>query len=264
MGRHVSDNSRRGGERDVTTRSGHLSAPVSLELDRVDKAKRHPILQEVSLAIRPGEAVGLVGPNGVGKTTLFKVAVGLWQPDRGQVRWEGRADPVAARARRRSIGVVGELAPLYPYLSARDHLEMKRRVTTGVHADRVTVLRSALGLDAFWTVPTQKLSQGQRQRVALATALLPDPPLLLLDEATNGLDPDAVRWLRETIANVTQRGTAVCVSSHVLGDLVRMVTRVLFLKDGTVVADEDVAGRSAEWMEDRYQAVMGSVLTPLA
>ena len=242
---------------------GSTDVPVGLELDRVDKAKRHPILREVSLAIRPGEAVGLVGPNGVGKTTLFKVAVGLWQPDQGEVRWQGRADQVAARARRRSIGVVGELAPLYPYLSARDHLDMKRRVNPGVDAARIEVLRSALGLDAFWTVPTQKLSQGQRQRVALATALLPDPPLLLLDEATNGLDPDAVRWLRETIANLTQRGTAICVSSHVLGDLVKMVTRVLFLKDGTVVADEHVTGRSAEWMEDRYQAVMGSLLTPL-
>ncbi len=237
---------------------------VGLELEHVDKAKRQPILKDVSLAIRPGEAVGLVGPNGVGKTTLFKVAVGLWQPDRGHVRWDGTADGAAARARRAGIGVVGELAPLYPYLSCRDHLEMKRRVHPGVGADRISVVRSALGLEAFWTVPTHKLSQGQRQRVALATALLPDPPFLLLDEATNGLDPDAVRWLRDTIANLSQRGTAVCVSSHVLGDLVKMVTRVLFLKGGTVVADEMVGDRSAEWMEERYQAVMGSVLTPLA
>ncbi len=233
-----------------------------LELDHVDKAKRRPILRDVSLAIRPGEAVGLVGPNGVGKTTLFKVAVGLWQPDRGQVRWGGRSDRRAAR--RTAIGVVGELAPLYPYLSARDHLDMKRRVHPEVDAARVGVLRAALGLDSFWTVPTQKLSQGQRQRVALATALLPDPPLLLLDEATNGLDPDAVRWLRETVANLTRRGTAVCISSHVLGDLVKMVSRVVFLHGGTVVADEAVADRSAEWIEARYQTVMGRVLTPLA
>lgn len=156
----------------VIRRAGKES--VGLELDHVDKAKRHPILREVSLGIRPGEAVGLVGPNGVGKTTLFKVAVGLWQPDRGQVRWEGRADQAAARRRRAAIGVVGELAPLDPYLSARDHLEMKRRVNPGVDAARMGVLRSALGREAFWTVPTQKLSQGQR--VALDTALLPDPP----------------------------------------------------------------------------------------
>ena len=242
-----------------------------LYVDNVYKAKRRsglkglalPILEGVTLVIRPGEALGVVGPNGVGKTTLFKLAVGLWRPDQGRVLWHGRDHGAAQIARRGEIGVVGELAPLYPYLSARDHLEMKRRLFPQVHAARVTDLKDALGMGPFWTVPTQRLSQGQRQRVALATALLPDPPLLLLDEATNGLDPDTVLWLRASVRNLVGRGTSICAASHVLGDLVKMVDRVVFLKNGKVAAEELVGGRTGDWLENRYRAVMGLPLTPL-
>jgi ABC-2 type transport system ATP-binding protein len=243
-----------------------------LYVDHVYKAKRRPglkgrplpILEGVTIAIRPGEAVGVVGPNGVGKTTLFKVAVGLWRPDQGRVLWRGRDDGAAQIARRGEIGVVGELAPLYPYLSAQDHLEMKRRLFPGVGAARIADLKDALGMGRFWTVPADRLSQGQRQRVALATALLPDPPLLLLDEATNGLDPDTVLWVRDTVRNLVGRGTSVCAASHVLGDLVKMVDRVVFLKSGQVVAEEVVGERTGDWLENRYRAVMGLPLAPLA
>jgi len=240
-----------------------------LVLEHVSKSKLHPvlkkieILRDVSLAIRAGEAVGVVGPNGVGKTTLFKVALGLWRPDRGRVAWRGRDVSEVAGELRAHLGVVGELAPLYPYLSGSDHLEMKRRLFPAVGAGRVTELRDALQMGPFWTVPTAKLSQGQRQRVALATALLPDPPVLLLDEATNGLDPDTVRWLTASVRNLVGRGVGVCAASHVLSDLVKMVDRVVFLRDGTVVAEEAVSGRSAEWLEARYHQVMGLGVSPL-
>lgn len=246
-----------------------MAPETRLVLEHVSKVKEHPVLKQieilhdVSLTVRAGEAVGVVGPNGAGKTTLFKVALGLWQPDSGRVAWRGANGPDREGVQRPHLGVVGELAPLYPYLSAGDHLAMKHRLFPAVGAQRVAALREALAMGPFWTVPVAKLSQGQRQRVALATALLPDPPVLLLDEATNGLDPDTVRWLTASVRNLVGRGVGVCTASHVLSDLVKMVDRVVFLRDGRMVAEEAVGGRPAEWLEARYHQVMGRSVTPL-
>ena len=201
---------------------------------------RKTILSDVSVVVDPGSRVGLVGPNGAGKTTLLKILSGLWRPTAGVVACGG--ERLSPHTCPRGVGVVLEDTRLYPYLTGRDHLRASARMH-GVAPD-AAVWRVAdwLSLSPFLDTPVRRLSLGQRQRILLARALVPDRQVLLLDEPTNGLDPDGVQDLRLLLDRLSQGGMAVLISSHGLLDLARMVDRALFIRHGSVVADEVVEG----------------------
>ena len=194
-------------------------------------------LANVTLEVAAGEAVLLVGRNGAGKTTLLRIATGFLDPDAGSVTVEGIAmasDRARAQAK---LGYLPEHAPAPPELTVRDHLIVRaRQKRLGANAagavDRV-LAAAAVRDEAARRIGT--LSKGYRQRVGLADALLGEPPLLVLDEPTSGMDPIQTRELRDhLIAAAKQR--AVLVSSHAVADLEALASRVAVLRDGELVA----------------------------
>ncbi len=201
---------------------------------------RRTILADINMAVGPGTRVGLAGPNGAGKTTLLKILAGLWQPTAGVVTVGGVRLPRFTGPA--GVGVVLEDARLYPYLTGRDHLRVSARMHRVPADGAIERLSNRLSLSRFLDTPVRRLSLGQRQRIAVARALVPQPRLLLLDEPTNGLDPDGVRDLRVLLDGLSQDGVAVLISSHALLDLARMVDRALFIREGSIVADEGAAG----------------------
>jgi len=188
----------------------------------------------VSFDVAAGEAVLLVGRNGAGKTTVLRIAAGFLDPDAGEVVIAGIA---MARERARAqakLGYLPEHAPAPSELTVREHLYLRSRQKAVAPAglDRAIEL-AGLGDTLRQRIAT--LSKGFRQRVGLADALLGDPPLVILDEPTSGMDPIQVRQLRDHLA-LAARERAVLVSSHAVADLEPLATRVAVLRAGELVA----------------------------
>jgi len=201
---------------------------------------RRRAVDGVSLEVAAGEAVLLVGRNGAGKTTLLRVAAGFLDPDAGEVMVDGIA---MARQRARAqarLGYLPEHAPAPGELTVRDHLYLRarqKRVARGRAAVDAAIDRAIAlaGLGDTVRQPIATLSKGFRQRVGLADALLGDPPLVILDEPTSGMDPIQVVQLRDHLI-AAARDRAVLVSSHAVSDLEALASRVAVLRDGALVA----------------------------
>ena len=211
-----------------------------LTLTRIDKrfGKRRA-LGGVSLAVASGEAVLLVGRNGAGKTTLLRIATGFLDPDRGAVEVDGIAMSRARGRAQAKLGYLPEHAPAPPDLAVRDHLRLRAHLKRlGRHADRA--VDRAMELAGVASEAERRigvLSRGFRQRVGLADALLGEPPLLVLDEPTSGMDPIQVRELRDHLITAAKQ-RAVLVSSHAVSDLEPLAMRVAVLRHGELVADD--------------------------
>ena len=195
---------------------------------------RRRAVADVSFEVAAGEAVLLVGRNGAGKTTLLRIATGFLDPDAGEVTVDGLA---MARERRRAqarLGYLPEHAPAPGELTVREHLALRARLKR-VAAEGVARAVALAGLGDTLRQRIATLSKGFRQRVGLADALLGDPPLVILDEPTSGMDPIQVRQLRDHLAGAA-RDRAILVSSHAVTDLEPLATRVAVLRDGALVA----------------------------
>ncbi|MBV8334405.1 MAG: ABC transporter ATP-binding protein [Alphaproteobacteria bacterium] len=194
----------------------------------------------VSFAIEEGEVIGLLGPNGSGKSTILRVLAGYLPPSSGNVRIDGidvAADSLAARAR---VGYVPEDAPLYDGMRVGEFLHfmaaIKGVVRRAVHG-AVASAAEQLELGLVLGMPIGKLSRGYRQRVAIAQALLNDPPLLILDEPTNALDAYQVIAVRALVRSLAGRRT-VLVASHVLTEIERVASRIIILVDGRLLTTD--------------------------
>ena len=217
-------------------------------------------VREVSFEVAAGEAVLLVGENGAGKTTLLRIATGFLDPDAGEVSVAG-----IAMARQRSLaqarlGYLPEHAPAPGELTVREHLRLraglKRVGAAGL--DRAIELA---GLGATLRQRIATLSKGFRQRVGLADALLGDPPLVILDEPTSGMDPIQVKQLRDHLV-AAARQRAVLVSSHAVADLEPLATRVAVLHAGELVAIDTPAALCARAGAARLEDAVVALLTP--
>ncbi len=214
---------------------------------RVDHLSRSfagaPALEEVSFEVKRGEVVGLLGPNGAGKTTCLRVLAGLLCPDAGVVEIDGVDMPRQSLEARRRTGYVAEGAPAPPdlrveeFLRFRAGLRLARRRDRLAEVSRVTAL---CGLEQVRRRICGQLSRGYRQRLALADAMLGDPPLLILDEPMVGLDPNQRAHVRELVAALGGEHT-VLLSSHLLGEVEAVCHRVVILNHGRVVARGDPA-----------------------
>ena len=211
-----------------------------LEVRRLAKwFGRVPAVRDVSLGVARGQVVGLLGTNGAGKSTTLRMITGYLPPDDGWARIEGFDTLTHSRQARRRIGYLPESAPLYPEMRTRDYLVfcatlqgLRGRARTAA-VDRV--------LDRCWLRQVRRkriahLSKGYRQRVGLAAALVHDPPVLVLDEPTNGLDPSQIHKMRDLVHELG-RDRAVLVSSHILPEVESMCDRVVIMARGRVRAD---------------------------
>ena len=194
----------------------------------------------VSFAIEEGEVIGLLGPNGSGKSTILRVLAGYLPPSAGSVRIAGvdvAADSLAARMQ---VGYVPEDAPLYDSMRVGEFLHFMAAIKgVAPRAARGAVNRAAEGLELgpVLGMPIGKLSRGYRQRVAIAQALVNDPPLLILDEPTNALDAYQVIAVRALVRSLAGRRT-VLVASHVLTEIERVASRVMILLDGRLLTTD--------------------------
>ncbi len=189
-----------------------------------------------SFSLYPGQLVGLLGPNGAGKTTTLGMLCGLVRPTGGAIRLFGQPLREGNRDLLRRIGLMPEVAAFYPYLSGRDNLRVLA-ATYGVDASQVDHLIDQVGLAENARRPFKTYSQGMRQLLSLANALLGDPDVLLLDEPTNGLDPFGQQRVHSLLRELIARGKTILLSSHLLRDVEETCERVIIINRGRIVAD---------------------------
>jgi ABC-type multidrug transport system ATPase subunit len=196
------------------------------------------ILEDASIEIRAGEVHALVGPNGAGKTTTLRMMLGLETPDAGTATFDG-AEYTSLPAPVRTVGAVLETA-FHPARSGRNHLRVYCRAA-GLPISRADDVLAQVGLADAGGRRAGGYSLGMRQRLALATALLGDPSVLVLDEPANGLDPEGIQWLRGFIRHLAHdQGRTVLVSSHLLSEMEHTADRVVIVGAGRLVREGSI------------------------
>ncbi len=207
-------------------------------------------VEDLSFTVEAGEIVGFLGPNGAGKSTTLRMLTGFLPPTAGRIRVDGidmLADPVEAKRR---IGYMPESCPLYGEMRVREYLRYRAELKRVPGRDRERRVDAALGLADVGSVADRvisQLSKGTRQRVGLADALVADPPLLVLDEPTAGLDPNQIRQVRDVIKGLAGKKT-VLLSTHILPEVEASCTRVVIIHRGRLVR---------EGAPDRIRAIEG-------
>jgi len=196
-------------------------------------------LDGISFSVAPGQVTGFVGPNGAGKTTTIRVILGLDAADEGSALIDGQ--PYAALRRPLSrVGSLLDAGALHPSRTARNHL-LWLAYSQGLPARRVDEVLAQAGLQAVARRKAGGFSLGMRQRLGLAASLLGDPPVLILDEPFNGMDPEGIVWMRGFLRSLAAEGRALLVSSHLMSELQDAATHLVVIGRGRLVADTSVA-----------------------
>ena len=198
----------------------------------------------IDLDVRAGDVYGFLGANGSGKTTTVRMLLGLVLATAGEMSVLGRPMPKSAREVLPSVGALIEGPGAYGHLSARTNLELVDASGAGgprrTRTSRIDGVLEQVGLDAVGRRPVKAFSLGMRQRLGLAAALLRRPALLILDEPTNGLDPQGIHEIRDLLLALNRDGTTVFLSSHLLSEIEQMCTRIGVLDRGRLVVQESL------------------------
>ncbi|GLQ92882.1 ABC transporter ATP-binding protein [Dyella acidisoli] len=215
--------------------------PPVLQLEGVTRRRAgRAAVSDLTLRLEAGQVLGLLGVNGAGKSTTLAMVAGALRPDRGAIRLQGRDFLEQPELARQAIGWLPEAAPLWPELTVREHLEAHGRLR-GIAGVRLDEARDAvlerLELKNLSRRLAGVLSQGQRQRLGLACAMLHRPALLVLDEPANALDPVQVVALRALLRELADAGTAVILSTHQLTEVTAVCDRVAILHEGALRHD---------------------------
>jgi len=233
-------------------------SPAAVKVDRLEKTLgKSRVLRGISLEAGSGEIFGLLGPNGAGKTTTLRIICTLLTPDSGSVEVLGFDTRSAPEEVRRRVGVVTADIGVYPRLSARENIVYFAElsgVLDGELQRRVDTVLERLDMVSFSNQRAESLSSGQKQKVAIARAIVHDPEVLMFDEPTSNLDVLASREIRNFMVESRGRGKCVIFSTHVLHDAERLCDRVTILHEGTVVATgptADVRGSHRD-LEDAF------------
>lgn len=201
-------------------------------------------VDRVSFEVRAGEVMALLGPNGSGKTTILRILAGYLRPSSGTARVAGFDVVAEGLEARRHVGYVPEDVPLYPHMRVDEFLAFMGRLkglAGRALQEGLASVCERLALSGVRRLAIGKLSRGYRQRVAIAQALLNNPPLLILDEPTNGLDPQQMIEVRELIRALATTQT-ILVTSHILGEIEKVAHRVAILLDGRLLAVQALDG----------------------
>jgi sodium transport system ATP-binding protein len=235
---------------------------AAVAVERLEKTLgANSVLRGISLEAQAGEIFGLLGPNGAGKTTTLRIICTLLSPDAGTVEVLGFSTRNAPAEVRKRIGVVTADIGVYPRLSARENIEYFARLCglSGADLDRkVDGVVERLDMGSFAKQRAESLSSGQRQKVAIARAIVHDPQVLMFDEPTSNLDVLASKEVREFMVEVKGRGKCVIFSTHVMHDAERLCDRITIIHQGRVVASgptADVRGGHRD-LEDAFLALV--------
>lgn len=224
-------------------------------------------VKEFTLVVKPGEIRGLLGPNGSGKSTTMKMILGLLKPDSGSINVCGinvGAKPVEAR---RTIGYVPETPFLYEYLSAAEYLDLVG-VAYGLDPNerkrRAGELLQALQMDKHVNEVMSGYSQGMRQKIALVSALMHKPNVLILDEPLNGLDPRSAKIVKELLHHLATEGVSILFSTHILEIADAICSKITIISNGSTIAEgtsqeiKTMAGLKDSTLEDVFLKLTGS------
>lgn len=212
-----------------------------LELKDVSKTYRSiPAVENVSFTLHQGQVLGYLGPNGSGKSTTVKMIIGLIEPTRGKVFFQGRDIRTDLAGYRAQLGYVPEEAQVYTHLSGLEYLQLVGRLRgmpERLIEQKARDLLGLLGLRSAEFTPMSSYSKGMKQRVLIAAAILHDPKLIVFDEPLSGLDAVSARLFKDLLAILSREGKAILYISHVMEVVERVCDRVIVLTKGRIVAD---------------------------
>jgi ABC-2 type transport system ATP-binding protein len=204
-----------------------------LQIDHLSKNYgRIQAVNQLSLEVEAGNVYGILGPNGSGKTTTLGMILGIIHPTSGNFRWFDGEHPDQARRR---IGALLETPNFYPYLNAEDNLRIVANIKQS-GGDRIEEHLKLVRLYNRRYSKFKTFSLGMKQRLAIAGALVGDPDVLIFDEPTNGLDPEGIAEVRETLQEIAQRGKTVIMASHILDEVEKICSHVAIIKRGKLLA----------------------------
>ncbi len=252
----------------MTTRVADASdQPALIEIENLTKRfGAFTAVDKVSFTVRRGEVLGFLGPNGAGKSTTMRMLAGFMIPTAGTARIQGHDVQTDSVAARRVLGFLPEGAPTYPEMSVEGFLRFCARVRGFSGTELTDRVDHALGLTTLQAVrlqPVETLSKGFKRRVGLAQALLHDPPVLVLDEPTDGLDPNQKHEVRGLIERMAP-DKAIVISTHILEEVDAVCSRAIIIAGGRVVADATPAELERLHPSGRLEDVFRSLTMPEA
>ena len=233
-----------------------LMKPV-VELKNLSKIiGKKKIIDDLNLALYPGQITGFLGPNGAGKTTTIRMMVGLMKPTSGDVLIEGKSLAEDFEGGISKVGVIVENPEMYKFMTGYKNLEHFARMHKNVTKERIDEVIAQVGMQNRIREKVSTYSLGMRQRLGLAQALLHRPKFLILDEPTNGLDPAGIREFRMYLRKIAEEdGVSVFVSSHMLSEIELMCDRIAVIQNGKLIDVEEVS----ETKESFYYIEAGPV-----
>ena len=218
----------------------HPAAAAAIEVSGLTKRfGRVTAVDDLTFTVRPGQVTGFLGPNGAGKTTTMRVLLGLDSPTAGTALVGGRHYQQISRPLH-TVGSLLDAAAVQGGRTAWFHL-LALAQSNGIPRARVTRVLELTGLDPVAGRRIGEFSLGMRQRLGLAAALLADPPVLVLDEPVNGLDPEGIRWIRELLRAMATQGRTILVSSHLMGEMAQTADHLVIIGRGRLLADTPTA-----------------------
>jgi len=197
------------------------------------------ILKDVSLTLEEGDILGFIGPNGAGKTTTIKLILGLQSIDSGSVSICGYDIKKDFTKAINNVGAIIESPDMYMYLSGYDNLKLIANLYN-VKKEKIDEVVKLVGLENRINDKVSKYSLGMRQRLGIAASLLNDPKVLILDEPTNGLDPEGNRQIRELIKKLSKKKIGILISSHALSELESIVNKVVIIQNGCIIEENTI------------------------
>ena len=207
--------------------------------------KRYGKLQavkNVSLEIKKGNVYGILGPNGSGKSTTLGIVLNVVNKTSGEYSWFGGA--IKTHEALKKVGAIIERPNFYPYMTAQENLELVCKIK-GINYNKVQEKLEVVGLIDRKDSKFNTFSLGMKQRLAIASALLNDPEILILDEPTNGLDPQGIHQIRDIIKFIASQGTTILLASHLLDEVEKVCSHVLILRKGEILYSGTVEGMSS-------------------
>jgi lipooligosaccharide transport system ATP-binding protein len=244
----------------ANSRSGS-SAEVVLSVAGLRKSYGDlEVVRGLSFEIRRGECFGLLGPNGAGKTTTLRCCLGLIDPDGGTIEMVGRSVPQAAREARISVGVVPQQDNLDPDFTVNENLEVYGRyfgIGRRTLATRIPELLEFAGLAGRRDAKLRALSGGMKRRLTLARALINDPELLILDEPTTGLDPQARHLIWDGLRQLLSQGKTILLTTHFMDEAERLATRLAVIDHGKLIASDTPRALIATHVEPEVIEIYG-------
>ena len=214
---------------------------------------RSVAVSNMNFSINQGEIVGFLGPNGAGKTTTLRMLAGLIRPSSGTASILGQPVPSTSL---RDVGTMIEEPSFYPYMTGRANLKHAALLHGGVSNQRINEVLEFVSMDNAADKKVAAYSQGMRQRLGLARALLWQPKILLLDEPTNGLDPVGIAEIRENLRTIAQQGVTIFISSHILAEIEKLVNRIVAIEKGKMLYDGPLHNLTQTIYEQTYTYVL--------